>query len=134
MVQDGIEIHSASAADRDRLAAITSAIPFIDYPAIVAATATGLAAFLQFRNVSVSEIEVLQLFTLPSFRRLGIARALLRDLLDRSAGASVFLEVRASNAPARQLYESEGFIPIGVRESYYSDPYEDAIVLSLIVC
>jgi ribosomal-protein-alanine N-acetyltransferase len=134
LLQDGVAIRPADAADRDRLAALPSAIPFIEYPAIIAVAHGQVAAFLQFRRVADGEIEILQLFTAPGFRRRGIARALLRELLDRHAGVSVFLEVRESNAPARQLYESAGFSTTGIRKSYYSNPYEDAIVLSLILC
>jgi len=133
-VQDGVAIRSALAADRDRLAAVPSAVPFLDYEAIIAVARGAIAAFLQFRRVADSEIEVLQLFTVPGFRRRGIARALLRELLRRHAGTAVFLEVRASNAPALQLYQSAGFSTAGIRKSYYSNPYEDAIVLSFIVC
>ncbi len=131
---DGVVIRSAEPADRDRLAAIPAAFPFLDYPAIIAAAHGGVAGFLQFRRVSDNEIEILQLFTVPSYRRRGIAGALLRELLDRHTGTAVFLEVRASNTAARQLYESAGFTTAGIRKSYYSDPHEDAIVLSLIVC
>ena len=42
--------------------------------------------------------------------------------------------VRASNAPAIGLYESEGFAPVARRVDYYpgassGDPREDAIVM-----
>jgi ribosomal-protein-alanine N-acetyltransferase len=43
----------------------------------------------------------------------------------------VTLEVRRSNAVARGLYESLGFYEVGVRESYYFNNLEDAIVMSL---
>jgi ribosomal-protein-alanine N-acetyltransferase len=42
--------------------------------------------------------------------------------------SSVFLEVRESNAPARNLYEKAGFEQTGRRKSYYADPAENAIL------
>ncbi len=111
-----------------------AAAPFQDYPAIVATVAGQVAAFLQFRCVTAGETEILQLFTFPAFRRQGIARALLHDLKQTESPVAVYLEVRESNTPARQLYGSAGFIAIGLRRSYYSDPEEDAIVLSIKVC
>jgi hypothetical protein len=41
----------------------------------------------------------------------------------------MWLEVRASNASARALYDSRGFSAVGVRKRYYHAPREDAIVL-----
>jgi ribosomal-protein-alanine N-acetyltransferase len=39
------------------------------------------------------------------------------------------LEVRASNEPARQLYESLGFTVAATRPRYYTQPEEDALIL-----
>jgi ribosomal-protein-alanine N-acetyltransferase len=51
----------------------------------------------------------------------------------KAAGAAVaVLEVRASNAAARALYERKlGFGFLAVREGYYTQPDEDAVVLGL---
>ena len=43
----------------------------------------------------------------------------------------LLLEVRASNLPARTLYESIGFVCDGIRKRYYRDPAEDAVLMSL---
>ncbi len=42
---------------------------------------------------------------------------------------SLYLEVRESNAVARHLYGSRGFIEVGRRADYYDHPREDARVL-----
>jgi len=39
------------------------------------------------------------------------------------------LEVRASNAQARRLYERLGFYVAGTRRNYYTNPVEDALIL-----
>jgi ribosomal-protein-alanine N-acetyltransferase len=41
------------------------------------------------------------------------------------------LEVRPSNAGARNLYRSHGFVEVGRRPNYYSAEGEDAIVMSI---
>jgi [ribosomal protein S18]-alanine N-acetyltransferase len=67
-------------------------------------------------------------------RRCGIARALLHEILvlaQELSAKSVLLEVRDSNAAARQLYAKAGFAEIARRRAYYRDPEEDALLLSL---
>jgi len=38
--------------------------------------------------------------------------------------------VRASNTAARTLYAHFGFVPLGARKDYYSEPREDGLVLA----
>ena len=64
----------------------------------------------------------------PDFRRQGIASLLLDTALEQM-DADVFLEVRASNAPAIGLYQKYGFARIGIRRNYYEKPREDAILM-----
>lgn len=92
-----------------------------------------MAAFLAWRAVADDEFEILQLETLPLFRRQGLARELLQTFIRQNRG-NVFLEVRESNVAARQLYHSEGFTEITRRRQYYSSPCEDAIVLRFRSC
>ena len=40
------------------------------------------------------------------------------------------LEVRAGNRPAIRLYENLGFVRDGLRKDYYTNPTEDAILMS----
>jgi ribosomal-protein-alanine N-acetyltransferase len=66
-------------------------------------------------------------------RRRGLATALMEHLLSEAAAAGAnrtFLEVRRSNVPAQRLYERLGFTIADVRRNYYSQPEEDALVLS----
>lgn len=68
------------------------------------------------------------------FRRRGIAARLLDAILYMArerAVREVFLEVRASNDTARELYRKHGFVEIDRRRNYYSDPIEDALVMSI---
>ena len=78
--------------------------------------------------------EILNLAVAPEHRRRGLGRALLEEALTILGGqgcGSVFLEVRESNAAARELYERRGFRVVGVRRGYYRSPAEDGMVLRL---
>jgi ribosomal-protein-alanine N-acetyltransferase len=69
----------------------------------------------------------------PDFRRLGIAQSLVQSLIDyaiEQSGEFITLEVRQSNAPAIALYEKLCFNPVGVRPGFYSDPKEDALLMT----
>jgi ribosomal-protein-alanine N-acetyltransferase len=62
----------------------------------------------------------------------GIGSALLMDLLDEAARQDcqeVFLEVRADNPRAQDLYRRFGFEHVGVRRGYYQPSGMDAIVM-----
>jgi len=65
-------------------------------------------------------------------RGRGIGRALLVELLAEAGRRGVrelFLEVRADNPAARDLYESVGFREIGVRPRYYQPEDVDAVIM-----
>jgi len=67
-------------------------------------------------------------------RRRGFGTMILNYLINevyRKAAKNLFIEVRVSNQTAVAFYEKSGFIKIGVREDYYSDTKEDAIIMSL---
>ena len=45
----------------------------------------------------------------------------------------IILEVRESNAPAKCLYESEGYRVIAKRRGYYDLPPEDALIMEKLI-
>ena len=78
------------------------------------------------------ETDMMNIAVSPASRRQGVARALIEALVSalRERGSKqLTLEVRASNGPARQLYESLGFLQVGLRKNYYRNPKEDALIL-----
>ena len=78
------------------------------------------------------EAEILNVAVLPDCRRQGMGALLVSAVL-AAAGSrgvdTIFLEVRASNAPAIGLYSRHGFAPCGRRKNYYERPTEDAILM-----
>jgi [ribosomal protein S18]-alanine N-acetyltransferase len=78
------------------------------------------------------EAHIMTIAVRPERRRQGFARTLVEAALadPASAGARrVYLEVRQSNAEARALYGSLGFVETGLRLGYYGD--EDALLMTL---
>lgn len=70
----------------------------------------------------------------PDFRRRGAARLLIAELIARAKErglAFVTLEVRESNAPAIALYTGAGFAPVGKRKNFYSNPTENAVLMTI---
>jgi ribosomal-protein-alanine N-acetyltransferase len=87
----------------------------------------------------VEEMHLLNLTVAPAEQGKGHARRMLDELVALCAGIGahqLWLEVRESNARARQLYERYGFHHIGVRRGYYPAMHgrrEDASVMALEV-
>ena len=82
------------------------------------------AGELHINNVAVRE----------HYRRQGIGRALLNRVVkeaERLGVRTAFLEVRHGNLAAQALYEQCGFKAIARRSNYYSNPTEDAVVMSM---
>jgi ribosomal-protein-alanine N-acetyltransferase len=82
----------------------------------------------------LDETEIVNVCVMPELRGKGIGRALTKCAIDFNRdtnGSRVMLEVRKSNTPAIKLYESLGFIPVGVSKNHYKLPTEDAILMNL---
>ncbi len=66
-------------------------------------------------------------------RGQGLGRVLLDHLISRAeaaGAASLTLEVRESNLPARHIYATSGFQATGRRRGYYPKTNEDALVMT----
>ena len=69
----------------------------------------------------------------PRLRGKGLGTYLLARVLDvgRERGIqTMFLEVRASNERALDLYRRFGFSDVGRRKAYYDHPREDALIMA----
>lgn len=81
-----------------------------------------------------SDAEVMTIGVAPEAQRCGIGRALLTELAaaaSNSGSARLLLEVRVDNEPAKSLYRSFGFVPMGLRKHYYQPEDVDALTMSL---
>jgi [ribosomal protein S18]-alanine N-acetyltransferase len=65
----------------------------------------------------------------PAYQGQGIGRALLNELLKYASGGVIFLEVRTDNEAAIGLYESVGFVNVGLRKRYYRASGTDAYTM-----
>lgn len=85
-------------------------------------------------NQVADEGHILNLAVHPDFRGRGIANTLVENILEElkeNACRFLYLEVRASNNAARELYEGFGFSVVGTRKEYYGEPKEDAVIMML---
>ena len=91
-----------------------------------------LAGYAGLMHV-LDEGYIMNVAVAPACRRLGVGTVLLDALKARArdlALSFLTLEVRVSNAAARALYESCGFVEVGRRPDYYEKPVEDALLLT----
>ena len=96
------------------------------------ASADGRVIAYVIGRVIAPEGEIYRIATDPAFRRRGIAYRLLDYAVKCEKGRGLeclFLEVRESNIPAKNLYKSYGFKEMGIRKSYYKDPVENAVLM-----
>ena len=79
------------------------------------------------------EVHINNVAVRHGFRLRGIGAMLLGSVLKEGArmGArSAILEVRVTNMAAQALYARQGFRVVGRRKGYYTEPPEDALVMS----
>ncbi len=69
------------------------------------------------------ELHLLKIAVSNSHRRLGIARALINNVITEygSGKKIMLLEVREKNTSARKFYKKLGFTENGIRPKYYAD-------------
>ncbi len=80
----------------------------------------------------VDEAHITNIAVLPEFRGQKLGEGILRMIMEvaKKRGAkSMTLEVRVSNTVAQSLYRKLGFMNGGIRKNYYTDNYEDALVM-----
>ena len=80
----------------------------------------------------LDEIQINDVFVNEAYRRNGIASAMLEELSSfgrEHICKKITLEVREDNKPAIGLYKKHGFKQVGMRENYYQDNNENAILM-----
>lgn len=66
-------------------------------------------------------------------QREGIGNFLMESMIrlaEERGITMIHLEVRAGNETAIRLYERQGFVRDGLRKGYYTDPTEDAVLMT----
>lgn len=95
---------------------------------LVALDGDTVAGYIGSQTV-LGEADMLNLAVAPKYRRQGVGRKLVEELVTKLDAHCLTLEVRFSNQPAQTLYESMGFVQVGRRKNYYEKPREDALIL-----
>lgn len=88
----------------------------------------GYAGISRLGRTPPFEYEIHTIGVDPDYQRHGIGRAMM-DLLLAGADGVVFLEVRTDNEPAITLYQSLGFVTVGLRKRYYRASGADAYTM-----
>lgn len=94
-----------------------------------------IAGYVVARETA-GELHINNFAVRSEYRRRGIGSLLLERILRearRRRANAAFLEVRSTNYAAQALYEKSGFKAIARRLNYYSEPREDAVVMSLVL-
>jgi [ribosomal protein S18]-alanine N-acetyltransferase len=90
-------------------------------------------------SIGAGEANILNLCVHPNHQRYGHGRRILKHLLalaKQEEVTTVFLEVRASNHAAIQLYLQTGFNQVGIRKGYYTkdqNQKEDGLILAFLL-
>ncbi|MFC4409664.1 ribosomal protein S18-alanine N-acetyltransferase [Chungangia koreensis] len=82
--------------------------------------------------VIIDECHITNVAVTNRMRGFGIGEGLMREAIRLSKEIGVVhmtLEVRVSNTIAQNLYRKLGFAEGGIRKSYYTDNFEDALVM-----
>lgn len=82
--------------------------------------------------IVLDESHITNIAILPQYRGQRLGEALLQEVINkaRALGAKTMtLEVRVSNEVAKKLYRRHGFQNGGIRKRYYTDNYEDGLVM-----
>ena len=97
--------------------------------------ATGLAGYIVARETA-GELHINNVAVREPYRRKGLGSALIIEVLKKArelAATAAFLEVRSSNVTAQEMYSRCGFKAIARRPNYYSEPREDAIIMTMLL-
>lgn len=82
----------------------------------------------------IDEAHIGTLAVKPGYRRQKIAQKLLACSLKeayQNGACRAMLEVRETNRAAQNLYQKFGFEAVGLRQDYYKDTHEDAVLMTL---
>ncbi|MBY7142404.1 ribosomal protein S18-alanine N-acetyltransferase [Virgibacillus sp. NKC19-3] len=82
--------------------------------------------------IVVDDMQITNVAVIPAYRGQKFGEMLFSYILQFAITlgvARLSLEVRKSNRIAQKMYRKFGLVPGGIREKYYADDQEDAIVM-----
>lgn len=85
---------------------------------------------------AADEAEIARIAVEKESRRSGVAGEMMSELKNVCREKQVnrfLLDVRESNAAARSFYVKQGFAEDGIRQNFYENPREDAILMSMVL-
>ena len=91
-----------------------------------------ILAYCSMQTV-LDEGDILNVAVSPDRQREGIGHFLMDSLIrlaEQQGVTTIHLEVRVGNETAIRLYERMGFTRDGIRRKYYTDPVEDALLMT----
>ena len=94
-----------------------------------------MIGFIIFSSIT-PEAHILSISVRNEMQSKGIGTLLLKSMLDQCKVMhykKIFLEVRVSNVKAINFYEKFGFSKDAIRNNYYTDNSEDALLMSLSI-
>ena len=94
-----------------------------------------IIGFIIFSPIN-PEAHILSISVTKKIQSKGVGALLLQSMLDQCAAMNykkIFLEVRISNLQAINFYQKFGFSKDAIRDNYYTDNSEDALLMSLSI-
>ena len=94
-----------------------------------------IIGFIIFSSIN-PEAHILSISVTKKIQSKGVGSLLLQSMLDQCAAMNykkIFLEVRTSNLQAINFYQKFGFSKDAIRNNYYTDNSEDALLMSLSI-
>ena len=94
-----------------------------------------IIGFIIFSPIN-PEAHILSISVTKKIQSKGVGALLLQSMLDQCAAMNykkIFLEVRTSNFQAINFYQKFGFSKDAIRDNYYTDNSEDALLMSLSI-
>jgi ribosomal-protein-alanine N-acetyltransferase len=126
------EIEAASFSVPWSLNAFTETVEKDNFRYFVAEEAGEILGYCGFLFV-LDEAEIPNVCVKESARKCGVGKKMMAALMEEAKKlgmAVLYLEVRESNTPARNLYLSLGFEENGIRKNFYEHPVEHAVLMS----
>ena len=83
---------------------------------------------------AADEIEIARVAVVEEVKRQGVGTALMKKLQEEGTqrkARKILLDIREKNHMAQAFYEKIGFKEDGIRKRFYTEPEEDAVLMSM---